>query len=68
MIINGQIHINLLNPTCCNVKIKPGEKIVQFVPYFKPMMITVKEYTSKEELYKDSESIRGEGGFGSSGL
>ena len=29
----GQIHINLLNPTCYNVKIKPGEKIVQFVPY-----------------------------------
>ena len=64
----GQIHINLLNPTCYNIKIKPGEKIVQFVPYFKPMMNTVIEYTSKEELYKDSESIRGEGGFGSSGI
>jgi dUTP pyrophosphatase len=64
----GQIHINLLNPTCYNVKIKPGEKIVQFVPYFKPMMNTVIEYTSKEELYKNTESIRGEGGFGSSGI
>jgi dUTPase len=41
---------------------------VQFVPYFKPMMNTVKEYTSKEELYKDTESVRGEGGFGSSGI
>lgn len=68
MIISGQIHINLLNPTRYNVKINPGEKIVQFVPYFKPIMNTIQEYTSKEELYKNTESIRGEGGFGSSGI
>lgn len=63
----GQIHINLMNPTSNSVYIKPGDKIVQFVPYFMPNMFESKEYFSKEELYKDSESIRGEGGFGSSG-
>jgi len=64
----GQIHINLFNPTSNSVLIKPGEKIVQFVPYFMPNMFESKEYFSKEELYKNSESIRGEGGFGSSGI
>jgi dUTPase len=64
----GQIHINLFNPTSNSVLIKPGEKIVQFVPYFMPNMFESKEYFSKEELYKNSESIRGDGGFGSSGI
>ncbi len=64
----GQIHINLINPTSASVFIKPGEKIIQFVAYFQPKMIDMKEYMSKEELYKDSESVRGEGGFGSSGI
>lgn len=63
----GQIHINLINPTTNSVYIRPNEKIVQFVPYFMPNMFESKEYFSKEELYKNSESIRGEGGFGSSG-
>ena len=64
----GQIHINLINPmnTCCNIK--PGEKIVQFVPYFQPKMTKVNEFESKESLYTESESVRGEGGFGSSGI
>lgn len=62
----GQIHINLINATNYATFIKPGDKIVQFVPYFQPNMFESKEYTSKEELYKDSKSIRGEGGFGSS--
>lgn len=64
----GQVHINLINSTNTATYIKPGEKIIQFVAYFQPIMSTVKEWTSKEELYKDRESIRGEGGFGSSGV
>jgi deoxyuridine 5'-triphosphate nucleotidohydrolase len=64
----GQIHINLINPmnTCCDIK--PGEKIVQFVPYFQPKMTKVVEFETKESLYADTESVRGEGGFGSSGI
>lgn len=64
----GQIHINMINPTAVATYIKPGEKIIQFVPYFQPNMIEMKEYKSKDELYAKSTSIRGEGGFGSSGI
>ena len=63
----GEIHINLINPTNEHVFIKAGEKIVQFIPYFQPSMRHVVEYNSKEDLYKDFKSNRGEGGFGSSG-
>ena len=64
----GQIHINMINPTSVAAYIKPGEKIIQFVPYFQPKMVESKEYISKDELYANSESVRGEGGFGSSGI
>lgn len=64
----GEIHINLINCSNNNVTISSGEKIVQFVRYFQPVMNEVIEYSSKEELYKDSKSKRGSGGFGSSGL
>lgn len=64
----GEIHINLYNVGRAPVKIFPGEKIVQFVPYFQPVMPEVKEYYSKEALYADTTSERGDGGFGSSGL
>ena len=66
--MNGQIHINLINVCSTNTFIKPGEKIIQFVPYFQPQMIESKEYNSKEELYKNKQSKRGEGGFGSTGV
>ena len=64
----GEIHINLLNCSNNNVIIRAGEKIVQFVRHFQPIMTDVVEYSSKEELYKGTESKRGEGGFGSSGI
>jgi len=63
----GEIHINLINTTNETVILKAGEKIVQFVPYFQPQMNEVTEFNSKDELYKDTTSERGEGGFGSSG-
>jgi dUTP pyrophosphatase len=64
----GQIHINMINPTSIATYIKPGEKIIQFVPYFQPNMLEMKEYNSKDDLYANSKSVRGEGGFGSSGI
>lgn len=65
----GQIHINLINTSATeSTYIQAGEKIVQFVPFFQPNMSISEEYTSKEELYAGTSSVRGEGGFGSSGL
>lgn len=64
----GEVHINLINCSNNNVIIKAGEKIVQFVRYFQPVMNEVIEYKSKEDLYKGTKSARGDGGFGSSGI
>lgn len=65
----GQIHINLINTSATEkTYIQAGQKIVQFVPFFQPTMTIAQEYTSKEELYAGTSSVRGEGGFGSSGL
>ena len=50
-----------------NLDIKAGEKIVQFVRYFQPIMNEVEEFDSLEKLYKKKNSKRGAGGFGSSG-
>lgn len=62
----GEIHIQLMN-ACNNISIiNAGDKIVQFIAYFQPYMKEAKEYSSIDELYKDVESDRGEGGFGSS--
>ena len=62
----GEIHIQLMN-VCNNIAIiNAGDKIVQFIAYFQPYMKEVKEYNSIDELYKNIESERGSGGFGSS--
>ena len=63
----GEVHINLINASNNNVMIKAGEKIVQFVRYFQPIMNEIKEFDSLEKLYKNKNSQRGAGGFGSSG-
>lgn len=63
----GEIHINLINTCENNVVIKAGEKIVQFVPFFQPIMKDVIEFKSLDDLYKNKKSNRGAGGFGSSG-
>lgn len=64
----GEIHINLANITDNKVILLLGEKIIQFVPYFQPNMKEIKEHSSLEELYANTKSIRGSGGFGSSGV
>jgi dUTP pyrophosphatase len=62
----GEIHISLINTTSNSVRIEPGEKITQGlilnVEQSKP-----EEAADLDELYKDFESSRGAGGFGSSG-
>tara|TARA_R100001015_G_C4633938_1_gene199579 strand:- start:647 stop:1084 length:438 start_codon:yes stop_codon:yes gene_type:complete len=60
----GEVHINLTNVGDCETDINPGDKIVQFVllPLGNPKVELVEE----SNLY-ESESSRGEGGFGSTG-
>lgn len=62
----GEMHINLINVGNNIAIINAGDKIVQFIPMFQPIMRESKEYSSIEELYKNSTSERGAGGFGSS--
>lgn len=61
----GEMHINLIN-VCNNIAIiNAGDKIVQMLPMFQPIMSKTKEYSSLEELYKNTTSERGADGFGS---
>ena len=60
----GEVHINLQNVGTEEQYINPGDKIIQFV------LLQLGEHTvvevPEDELY-ETESSRGEGGFGSSG-
>lgn len=60
----GEIHINLHNVGISGQTIQPGQKIAQFilVPVFYD---TIEEVSTKEELYNNIITTRGEGGFGS---
>lgn len=61
----GEMHINLIN-VCNNIAIiNAGDKIVQMLALFQPIMKETKEYTSTKELYANSTSERGADGFGS---
>ena len=42
------------------------KRVKLYIAYFQPYMKEVKEYNSIDELYKNVESERGSGGFGSS--
>lgn len=62
----GECHIHLINTGECTQVIKAGEKIVQGI--ILPInFANTEEVNSLDELYKDFESTRGAGGFGSSG-
>lgn len=60
----GEIHINLTNVGSDSVEINSGEKIIQFI--LLPVFYDIIEEVSLENLY-EQESIRGAGGFGSTG-
>ena len=63
----GQILIHLINTHNKHVLLSFGEKITQviLVPILYPSLI---EYPTTDELYRDHTSMRGEGGFGSTGI
>jgi dUTP pyrophosphatase len=62
----GEIHISLFNHSEKEVFLTYGQKILQFVllPVVYPELL---EYFSETDLYYDTESERGAGGFGSTG-
>lgn len=62
----GEVHINVVNCGDRVQTIAAGDKIIQGVLI--PMnYAAIEEINTVEELYADSESARGEGGFGSTG-
>lgn len=62
----GEVHLNLINVGCNTQTINAGDKIVQGVVLPINYCMT-EEVASATELYSDSNSERGEGGFGSTG-
>lgn len=65
----GEVHIHLFNNGNTSVKLLPGEKIIQavLVPVETPDVYEI----SNEDYARDIEtinSLRGEGGFGSTGV
>ena len=62
----GEIHLHLVNTSSNPVEINPGDKIIQFL-LEKQEYASIEESSSEEELYHNLESIRGTGGFGSTG-
>ena len=60
----GEIHINLSNVGDEAVEILGGEKIIQFV--LLPVFYDIIEEVELDNLYEEA-TIRGEGGFGSTG-
>lgn len=62
----GECHLNLTNVGSMPIVVNAGEKIVQGI--LLPINYAqTEEINSLEELYADSESTRGSGGFGSTG-
>ena len=63
---SGEIHINVINTGDTSVRIETGEKLIQFI--HTPVILSNLEevsYVEYEALHADS--VRGEGGFGSTG-
>ena len=61
----GEIHFNLTNVGNVVAEIKVGEKIIQIV--LLPVFYDTIEEVEVENLYEET-TLRGEGGFGSTGL
>jgi dUTP pyrophosphatase len=60
----GEVHVHLTNVGGATCHISPGDKIVQFL--LLPLGSPVIEEVPNEELFAEA-SLRGEGGFGSTG-
>lgn len=62
----GEVHISVINTSNNEVIIKTGEKLIQFI--HTPVLLTPLDEVDADEFERlHSESLRGEGGFGSTG-
>jgi dUTP pyrophosphatase len=61
----GEMHINLINVGNNTAIINAGDKIIQMIALFQPVMFEAVEFESLEKLYENSTSERGADGFGS---
>lgn len=67
----GLLHLHVINTSNEAQTIKFGEKVVQFVPVLidaSGFTVIDEEKVSHDEFFKDHNSERGQGGFGSTGL
>ena len=60
----GEIHLSLINTTDQEIRLGPGQKIVQFL--LTPIPQTEVVEVPEKDLFQEG-TIRGEGGFGSTG-
>lgn len=61
----GEVHLNVHNVSNEEVEFRPGQKLVQML-LIDVDLVSPEEIT-KEEFTKESNTIRGSGGFGSTG-
>jgi deoxyuridine 5'-triphosphate nucleotidohydrolase len=62
----GEVHISVINTTNASVTINTGDKLIQFI--HTPVLLSPLDEVDAEEFERlHSESLRGEGGFGSTG-
>ena len=59
----GEVHLSLINTSCDDVLIEPGQKILQFIL----MPVGLEMLEESETLFDVSHSDRGSSGFGSTG-
>lgn len=62
----GEMHLHLINVGQYQQTISPGDKIIQFL-LEKQNYIMPQEVSTIEELFGGETTVRGEGGFGSTG-
>lgn len=64
---SGEIHINVINTTDKDVIVSCGEKLIQFI--HTPVILSILEEIGHDEYETlHTDSVRGESGFGSTGL
>lgn len=63
---SGEVHINVINTSDENVVVTCGEKLIQFI-HTPVILSTLEEVGITEYENLHANSVRGEGGFGSTG-